>query len=349
MKRFLLLPVFMAFCSALFGEANYVYHEETTTDIGCGGVLYRSALVPNHTQNILIGFKVEWQGYWNQARIYYTTDGSNPSGAFGAPTGTTQVVNANYVCQFCACGPGGVHVDIVRGTIPAQPNMTQVKYIVSAWHSDGGDEIFGSGCGNCADENRPAINADIYAFTVLPLELTRFEAEKGENFTKLNWETATETNNRAFQIERSPDAQNWETLEQMAGAGNSHETKNYNWTDRQPLDGTSYYRLRQIDFDGKSSLSPVRKIDRTSAIVFTVFPNPTVSSTTIKTSSATECEALVDLIDATGRWAGTVHFLLQKGENLLEMPLGGMPGGWYTLVYSAANGNFSQRIFIKSK
>ena len=343
MKRFLLLTALLAVFSGVFAEANYVYHEVSTNTIGCsGGIQYRTNLNPLPNQAIFIGFKVEFQNYTNQLRVYYTTDGSNPSGAFGVPTGSTQIAIGSYSCTF-----GNPVVDAVSATIPGQPAGTVVKYIVSAWHSGGDDEIFGNGCGNCATESRPASNATVFSTTVLPIELTRFEAQKGDNFTTLNWETATETNNRAFLIERSGDGQDWETLEQVAGAGNSYEPKKYTWTDRQPLDGTSYYRLRQFDFDGNSTYSTVQKVERKSAVVFTVFPNPTVLSTTIKTYSATEGDALVDLIDGTGKWVGTVHFSLQKGENLFEMPLSGMPGGFYTLIYSAANGNFSQKIFIK--
>lgn len=340
----------MAVFSAVFAEANYVFHDQTNLEApGCNGLAYRNPLTPQPGQATQIAFKIEWQGYWNQARIYYTTDGSTPSGSFGNGTGSTQVVNATYQCQHCSCGPSGVNVDVVQGTIPMQADGITIKYIVSAWHSDGGNEIFGNGCGNCPNETDLSSEATVFQYTVLPIELVSFEAKKSDNHTTLNWQTATETNNRAFQIERSPDAQNWETLDQIAGAGTSFENKKYSWIDRQPLEGTSFYRLRQIDYDGQFSLSPVRKVERTGGIVFTVFPNPTVSSTTVKTISATEGEALIDLIDATGRYVGTANFLLQKGENLLEMPLGGMPGGWYTLVYSAANGKFSQRIFIKSE
>ena len=71
-------------------------------------------------------------------RVYYTTDGSNPSGAFGTPSGTTLVLTATYDCTF---NSGGV-VDVCSATIPAQAPGTVVKYIISAWHTGGGAEIF---------------------------------------------------------------------------------------------------------------------------------------------------------------------------------------------------------------
>lgn len=165
MKKFLL---FLSLLSSLncFGEADYVYHESSTNTIGTGTLRFREILTPNRTQSVKIGFKIEFQFYWNQARIYYTTDGSNPSGAFGVGSGTTQVVTASFDHNF-----GSPLVDAVSGIIPAQPAGTVVKYIVSAWGSGGGDEIFGNGCGNaprtfCTSDNRLSSQATIFQYTV---------------------------------------------------------------------------------------------------------------------------------------------------------------------------------------
>jgi len=166
MKSILATLLFVLFSLCTFGEANYVYHEATTNTIGPNPLQFRNILTPNRTESVNVAFKIEWQFYWNQARIYYTTDGSNPSGAFGIGSGTTQVVNALFNYNF-----GSPLVDVVVGTIPAQPAGTTVKYIVSAWFDTGGDEIFGNGCGNapnpfCTTEKRPASNATVFSYRV---------------------------------------------------------------------------------------------------------------------------------------------------------------------------------------
>ncbi|TAK60989.1 MAG: hypothetical protein EPO24_06160, partial [Bacteroidetes bacterium] len=120
-----------------YATANYVYHERTVNDPGCGGQ-YVSTLNPSSADAVTIRFKVEYQYYTTNAALYYTTDGSNPSGAFGSATGTTQVINANWVCIFNA----GNNVDVWEATIPAQQGGKTVKYIISSWHSGGGAEIF---------------------------------------------------------------------------------------------------------------------------------------------------------------------------------------------------------------
>jgi len=165
MKKF--LSVLLLLPLLCFGEADYVYHEATTNTIGLTSLRFRNILTPDRTQAVRIGFKIEFQFYWNQARIYYTTDGSNPSGAFGVGSGTTQVVNVTFDHNF-----GSPVVDAVFGTIPAQPPGTTVKYIVSAWFNTGGDEIFGNGCGNaprtfCSSDNKLSSQATVFQYTVL--------------------------------------------------------------------------------------------------------------------------------------------------------------------------------------
>ena len=120
-------------------------------------------------------------GKWNQARIYYTTDGSNPSGAFGVGNGTTQVVNVTFDHNF-----GSPVVDAVFGTIPAQPAGTVVKYIVSAWFDTGGDEIFGNGCGNaprtfCNSDNKLSSQATVFQYTVLSTPRRIFSLDPNPN------------------------------------------------------------------------------------------------------------------------------------------------------------------------
>lgn len=174
MKKLIILLSLILSSAIGFAEADYVYHEASTNTIGLTSLQFRDVLTPNRTQSVKIGFKIEFQFYWNQARIYYTTDGTNPSGAFGIGSGTTQVISATFDHNF-----GSPLVDAVFATIPAQPSGTVVKYIVSAWSSGGGDEIFGNGCGNaprtfCSTEKRPASNATVFSYTVLTTERKMF-------------------------------------------------------------------------------------------------------------------------------------------------------------------------------
>jgi hypothetical protein len=105
----------------------------------------------------------------------------------------------------------------------------------------------------------------------LPIELYRFSVKNGANSNNLTWQTASEVNNKGFDIERSNDGLTWQTLSFMAGKG---PNSTYEFTDKAPL-SVSYYRLRQIDFDEKfdfSKIIVVKNGNAKSSIL--VFPNP---------------------------------------------------------------------------
>lgn len=153
-------------------EANYVYHEQTVNNPGCGPN-YMSTTTPNNATQLTLSWEVEYQFYTDEVRVYYTTDGSTPSGAFGVGSGTTQVVSGSYNCTF-----GSPLVAVVTAAIPALPAGTTIKYIVSAWNSCGGDEVFGNGpsaqcfCGAPTNNSSLAI---VFMYTVSasnPVEVT---------------------------------------------------------------------------------------------------------------------------------------------------------------------------------
>lgn len=109
----------------------------------------------------------------------------------------------------------------------------------------------------------------------LPIELISFEAVKVNNEVKLLWQTLSELNNDYYTIERSVDLQNWEFITQVDGAGNSSTTLEYQTWDKMPLEGTSYYRLKQTDFNGEFSYSELKPIHFKIDNELNIFPNPT--------------------------------------------------------------------------
>lgn len=91
--------------------------------------------------------------------------------------------------------------------------------------------------------------------TPLPVNLLSFHAQPGNNVVALDWSTASESNNAYFSVERSDGTSAFTEVARVAGAGNSDQLLNYRTTDEAPLDGVSYYRLRQTDFNGQTSYS----------------------------------------------------------------------------------------------
>lgn len=117
----------------------------------------------------------------------------------------------------------------------------------------------------------------------LPIELVSFSAEAQQADVKLQWTTASELNNDFFTIQRSQDAENWEDIIDVKGAGNSNERIEYEIIDGLPYSGVSYYRLKQTDFDKKYSYSGVRRVDVTQAYQLKVYPNPSSGNFRIST------------------------------------------------------------------
>lgn len=95
----------------------------------------------------------------------------------------------------------------------------------------------------------------------LPVELLSFTASPLEASVRLDWSTATELNNDYFTVERSEDAITFETIGKVFGSGTSSEMHDYEFSDNAPRDGVNYYRLLQVDYDGKYQLSPVVPVD----------------------------------------------------------------------------------------
>ena len=141
----------------------------------------------------------------------------------------------------------------------------------------------------------------------LPIELTGFTAALDKTQVMLKWATATETNNDFFTIERSRNGSSFETIATVDGAGNSTTEKSYSANDKSPLEGTSYYRLKQTDLDGKfdySTLIAVEYQNTATGCVLKVYPNPCMGGPC--NVDLTECDneespdITVELLDAAG-------------------------------------------------
>ncbi len=111
----------------------------------------------------------------------------------------------------------------------------------------------------------------------LPIELLSFDGKFQVDHVNISWATSSEVNNDYFIIERADASLNWTTLTRVKGAGNSNTLLHYSEKDRNPLSGVSYYRLKQVDFDGTFKYSDVVSVVNTnteSGDDVYLFPNP---------------------------------------------------------------------------
>ena len=109
----------------------------------------------------------------------------------------------------------------------------------------------------------------------LPVELLSFEVSAlNTQEVELSWATAWEENNDYFEVLRSVDAQLWQTVAQVDGAGNSEEVREYQLTDQVPNQGKMYYQLKQVDFNGNFSFSQILQVDAGFQQEFLAVPYP---------------------------------------------------------------------------
>lgn len=119
---------------------------------------------------------------------------------------------------------------------------------------------------------------------LLPIRLVEFTANNVDNHVQLNWNTSSESNSDYFHIERAGPEYEFSLIGNTKAAGNSNEPVSYGFKDDNPLPGLSYYRLKQVDFNGEINYSPVRSVDRREGIEkLEVSPNPSSGLVSVTT------------------------------------------------------------------
>ncbi len=161
---------------------------------------------------------------------------------------------------------------------------------------------------------------------ITPVELKSFTAASADGNVTLNWATATETNNRGFEIERKSVNGDYRKIGFLAGFGSTTEPKSYSWSDNNLKSGNYIYRLKQLDFNGNFSYSKEVNVSVTSPIQYALeqnYPNPFNPNTIIKYSVPED--GLVKL---------KVYNLL--GEEIITLVNSAQKAGRYEVVFDAS-------------
>ena len=185
--------------------------------------------------------------------------------------------------------------------------------------------------------------------SVVPVELVSFIGNVINNEVQLNWTTATELNNLGFEIERSltPSLSKgegeWVKIGFVNGFGTSSEVHTYLFADKNPITGKSYYRLKQLDFDGTFEYSNVIEIEFGMITAFTLeqnYPNPFNPSTKINWQSPFSSWQSLKVYDVLGNEVATlVDEYKPAGSYEVEFDATGLSSGMY--FYKLEAGKFS--------
>jgi hypothetical protein len=174
----------------------------------------------------------------------------------------------------------------------------------------------------------------------LPVSWLSFGANAGAKQVDLQWETTEEPDNAGFHVERSAGGNDWSVIGEVAAHAGANQR--YDFTDAAPLEGTSYYRLRQTDFDGQVSYSPVETVEFFGDDRVIIFPNPANETVNIMLPQGAKIQ---HLLDVTGR-ATSVRFDDQNSQ--LKADVSRLHAGIYFLHVRLATGQpVARRLVIR--
>ncbi len=202
--------------------------------------------------------------------------------------------------------------------------------------------------GDAPFENNTYYVDDIYfssTANILPVKLTSFTATAKANIVGLNWETATEVNNRGFGVEKSIDGRNWSELTFVNASPSNVNGAKYSAVDQAPVQGMNFYRLRQTDLDGKFAYSAVRQVNFNGmADAISVYPNPSKGFVNVLVNPSSK-KVTYSITNITGRSLKSGILLTDGTVNKVNIQ--GLPAGVYMLQVTDENGSKTTRILVQ--
>ena len=186
----------------------------------------------------------------------------------------------------------------------------------------------------------------------LPVELLSLTARPHDSSVQLRWSTASETNNSHFTVERATDGSYFTPVTTIAGAGTSEEERQYEAWDHQPRKGRTYYRLRQVDFNGEHALSRPVAVDFSgvASVQVRLYPNPADERATVTLQELTVGEYVqIQLLSPDGQVVQTLQAQATHSSPLsVDIPaVSHCPPGVYSVVVASDRFRWSGQLLLK--
>ncbi len=263
-------------------------------------------------------------------------------------------------------GQSGTLTEGITFTGSTQPNNTYIDLYIP--NSSGALAFVQGGVGNVGVENEgtsgqrtfcfsyalgyltdgssPSTKADLlnqitgFFNLVIPVELISLSADVTDNNVQLSWQTATETNNRGFEIERSSDNKAFTKVGFVPGRGTTTEKSAYSYIDKDAQEGKLYYRLKQVDFNGAYEYSGTVEVNYSVPAEFSLlqnYPNPFNPSTRIKFSLAADSKVSIKVYNLLGQQvASLLNGEYTAGRHEVNFNASSFSSGIYFYVINAA-------------
>jgi len=180
---------------------------------------------------------------------------------------------------------------------------------------------------------------------LLPVKLNDFSGKEISNQVQLNWQTGSEINSDAFIIERSTDGNTFNTIAQVNASGNTASQLNYSYTDKNPVTGKNYYRLKMLDKDGYADYSKVIVINKiqTGFTGISLYPNPASNYIVVNHPFAGSNEQLM-VINQQGIMLQLKKISAGSFQTRIELP--SMSKGTYQLVWTNGKDGQANQLVI---
>jgi len=192
----------------------------------------------------------------------------------------------------------------------------------------------------------------VVVYGIVPVELSSFNAIAQEDNVMLSWITSTETNNMGFDIEKREIKSNssWQKLGFVNGNGTTTEKSSYSYIDKNPFDGKSYYRLKQIDFDGSSKIYNAVEVDFETVKEYSLsqnYPNPFNPSTEIIYTLAKSGNITLKVYNLLGSEVATlVNGFMESGKHSAKFNAKDFTSGVYFYTIKADNFTSTRKMML---
>lgn len=319
-----------------------------TTD---GGLTWTQQLAVGGLGTYGVGFADAMHGVagGTGGNTYYTTNGGLNWFAASVPPQNT-VWGIGYVksplghlIAMTACASGYVYKSLDSGKTWQQEPRYTISTMDDMCFSDAAHAWFVGNSGLVLGYYEPAN---------IPVELSSFNAIVSKQNINLSWTTTTEKNNFGFEIERTKSSQNndWQKIGFVEGIGTTTEKQNYSYTDKNLPEGKYFYRLKQIDYDGKFEYSNIVEVDVLQSIEFALYqnyPNPFNPVTTINYSLPAENLVRITIYNLLGeKVSQLVNEVKPAGFHSVEFNSTNFPSGLYLYKLETENFNSVKKMII---
>ena len=164
----------------------------------------------------------------------------------------------------------------------------------------------------------------------LPVEFSHFEVKEKKDGIQLSWTTETEKDNDFFEIEKSTDGEYFFSIKKITGSGNATIAHHYNFLDKKPFDGGNYYRIKQVDLDGKFSYTSIEYAFWKNEI-FKFSPTLLTSDVDLKIEFPKTTNGLIQILNSNGQLVFSKKI---KSQNESIIPTSFLKNGTYFLQFN---------------